>query len=378
MKPESGRGGDCIKAALFGVVMPKPRTPQHLLDKAIKAYEDGLQGRKAAKFAGIGYSTFRKAMNERGISYRPATTPKTSPCVLDAIVEDYISGATYEAAAAKFGLTEMVCRRELKARGIKPRARTEPPPRVSKEVRDGMIEGYAGGKSMSATAAIYGLSKNVCKAELKRRGVKVRALKTDQKVTDGAVQAYVDGSSLVEAGNRFRVSATFVSRELKKRGIAVRPLVEQEVLDGIVQAYLEGATATQAAKQYQRSVTVCLSELKKRQIPLRPKAEPMPRNRWVSFMMTRAYLDWRRSVLKQSGNTCSDCGTRKQLEAHHIFPKAAYPFLALDTSNGICLCKKCHCAIQGKEERHAARYLAIIGSNVAPMVFFDKRPDAVK
>jgi 5-methylcytosine-specific restriction endonuclease McrA len=39
---------------------------------------------------------------------------------------------------------------------------------------------------------------------------------------------------------------------------------------------------------------------------------------------------------------CINCGSTKQLEAHHILPRAQFPELALAPDNGVTLCKKCH------------------------------------
>lgn len=39
---------------------------------------------------------------------------------------------------------------------------------------------------------------------------------------------------------------------------------------------------------------------------------------------------------------CINCGITKQLEAHHILPRAQFPELALAPDNGVTLCKKCH------------------------------------
>ena len=50
---------------------------------------------------------------------------------------------------------------------------------------------------------------------------------------------------------------------------------------------------------------------------------------------------WSRAVLNRD-KKCMGCGTKKNLEAHHILPKAIYPKKVYDIENGITLCKKCH------------------------------------
>jgi 5-methylcytosine-specific restriction endonuclease McrA len=47
-------------------------------------------------------------------------------------------------------------------------------------------------------------------------------------------------------------------------------------------------------------------------------------------------------VIKFIFPRCINCGSTKQLEAHHILPRAQFPELALKIDNGVTLCKKCH------------------------------------
>lgn len=51
---------------------------------------------------------------------------------------------------------------------------------------------------------------------------------------------------------------------------------------------------------------------------------------------------WSTRVRKKANHTCKKCGSTKQTEAHHIYPKSIYPKLAFQINNGICLCKQCH------------------------------------
>lgn len=50
---------------------------------------------------------------------------------------------------------------------------------------------------------------------------------------------------------------------------------------------------------------------------------------------------WSINVRKRD-KICSKCGTKKKLEAHHIYPKSIYPNLAFRLDNGVTLCKFCH------------------------------------
>jgi len=50
---------------------------------------------------------------------------------------------------------------------------------------------------------------------------------------------------------------------------------------------------------------------------------------------------WSKAIIKRD-KKCVVCGSRKRLEAHHLFDKNTYPHKALDINNGVTLCKKCH------------------------------------
>lgn len=51
-------------------------------------------------------------------------------------------------------------------------------------------------------------------------------------------------------------------------------------------------------------------------------------------------LRWKKTVL--SKGACEECGSTKNLEAHHIIKWAEYPKGRCDVKNGACLCHRCH------------------------------------
>lgn len=56
------------------------------------------------------------------------------------------------------------------------------------------------------------------------------------------------------------------------------------------------------------------------------------------------YRDWRGKVFERDNYTCQCCGRkRRYLNAHHIYNYADHKSLRIDGSNGITLCKDCHC-----------------------------------
>ena len=59
------------------------------------------------------------------------------------------------------------------------------------------------------------------------------------------------------------------------------------------------------------------------------------------------YKRWRKEVYKRDGYTCQDCGTNKDLQAHHIKHWQGYPELRYEIDNGITLCRRCHLKAHG-------------------------------
>lgn len=49
---------------------------------------------------------------------------------------------------------------------------------------------------------------------------------------------------------------------------------------------------------------------------------------------------WKKEIL--SKGECEICGSKEDLEAHHIIGWSDYPKGRIDVKNGMCLCNKCH------------------------------------
>lgn len=54
------------------------------------------------------------------------------------------------------------------------------------------------------------------------------------------------------------------------------------------------------------------------------------------------YRDWRNNVFLRDGYCCRVCGTRKDLQAHHIEHWKHNAALRYEVENGITLCRRCH------------------------------------
>ncbi len=57
---------------------------------------------------------------------------------------------------------------------------------------------------------------------------------------------------------------------------------------------------------------------------------------------TKEYKEWREKVFKRDNYTCQQCGSKKELEAHHIKEQSLYPELIYEVENGLTLCHECH------------------------------------
>lgn len=62
------------------------------------------------------------------------------------------------------------------------------------------------------------------------------------------------------------------------------------------------------------------------------------------------YIEWRKSVLSRDNYTCRSCGTKNNLQAHHIIhwvDSRNNKNIRYDVDNGITLCKECHLKAHG-------------------------------
>ena len=51
---------------------------------------------------------------------------------------------------------------------------------------------------------------------------------------------------------------------------------------------------------------------------------------------------WAKAVKARYGYKCYRCFSKKNIEAHHIYPKSKYPKKAYMLKNGVALCRNCH------------------------------------
>ena len=54
------------------------------------------------------------------------------------------------------------------------------------------------------------------------------------------------------------------------------------------------------------------------------------------------YKRWRSAVFSRDGYQCQKCGSKYDIQAHHVKTWSRHKSLRYDVSNGITLCHKCH------------------------------------
>lgn len=75
------------------------------------------------------------------------------------------------------------------------------------------------------------------------------------------------------------------------------------------------------------------------------------RNIWEDSHISRL---WRAAILERDGAKCQMCGSKANLETHHIMPVSVRPDLASRLWNGITLCRPCH-LVQTRLENRSRR-----------------------
>lgn len=85
---------------------------------------------------------------------------------------------------------------------------------------------------------------------------------------------------------------------------------------------------------------------------------------WNTLKNSPEYGLWRAETYRRDKWTCRICGSKKLIEAHHIYPLRSHFSKRFDKDNGITLCRKCHRTIYGKELLIAEDLKEIIKNSV--------------
>jgi len=92
---------------------------------------------------------------------------------------------------------------------------------------------------------------------------------------------------------------------------------------------------------------------------------------WDKLKMSDGYKVWRLDIFKRDKFTCRFCGYRSKkskahgdktsdIQAHHIIPLREKKELAMEITNGITLCLKCHRLTYGKEKNFTMVFKEIL------------------
>ena len=57
---------------------------------------------------------------------------------------------------------------------------------------------------------------------------------------------------------------------------------------------------------------------------------------------SQIYKNWKKSIYERDNNSCVDCGSKENIELHHIKPFSLFPELRMVDENAKILCKSCH------------------------------------
>lgn len=71
----------------------------------------------------------------------------------------------------------------------------------------------------------------------------------------------------------------------------------------------------------------------------KPYKKSKPQPSWKSYKFL--YI-WKIDVIQKVGKKCHVCGTRKEIQVHHLLYKSLYPALMYNIANGIPLCEEHH------------------------------------
>lgn len=60
---------------------------------------------------------------------------------------------------------------------------------------------------------------------------------------------------------------------------------------------------------------------------------------------------WSRFIKARDGHRCLCCGCAEDIQSHHIVRRTRFPRAALDTGNGVTLCRACHARVHAQFNR---------------------------
>ena len=92
---------------------------------------------------------------------------------------------------------------------------------------------------------------------------------------------------------------------------------------------------------------------------------------------------WSYQVRSRDGWRCQMCQREhkptpeRRCEAHHIHPKGLWPEMALQLTNGICLCWRCHRRIVHATRENWALYVSLWDQHMIWHIEFNTNPPSI-
>lgn len=199
----------------------------------------------------------------------------------------------------------------------------------------------------------------------KRHGLKLRNQSDSQRVKFGYKELNdvewlnakynEDGLTTYEISNILGCNEESVRKNMKRMGISRRSKGTRYVVDKVRsrewlynQYVTLNKTQEQIAEELDCGSTVICKWVRMHKIH---KDTRWSHNDWKESKGQRNSLEynrWRKKVYAKDDFICTNCGSNKRLQAHHIKPFAHYKHLRYEVTNGITLCINCHRRIHSR------------------------------
>ena len=196
-------------------------------DVVISLYQAGQTAHQAAEACATSVNRVWRILKRNNVPRRPRVRKGTS--VLAArdcrIVESYRGGKTLQATGAVFGITRERVRQILVQAGAPSRRAARFPDAVG----DTVAQLYQGGKTIEAAATAVGVSAFTARNMLIERGIERRTSGSSayrpasvRRRDQSMARLYQQGKTFEDVAKAFQTSTTSVQRALDRMGIARR------------------------------------------------------------------------------------------------------------------------------------------------------------
>lgn len=221
-------------------------------------------------------------------------------------------------------------------------------PKLDARQRKTICRKYVRGYSTRQIGMQFGVEKGTILRVLKEYKVPLRQSKIEERrkvnhVAENHIaeicKRYDSGETLRDIAQSFGISKHSITAILRSQNVTIRPGAIE-----IARSLLGSDQWSKMSSAWQQGISL-------------EEWTGYKRTFWEMFKATEEYQEWRLSVFRRDGFQCRICCSKREIQGHHILPKAKYFEKALDTDNGITLCRHCHEGIKGKEEQWAAIFI---------------------